>query len=167
MSNDSTGRALRIGHGVDAHRLVEGRPLMLGCVRVEHGSGLHGHSDGDAAVHALCDALLGAAGLGDMGSRFPSSDGRWRDAAGERFLREVGALLAAAGAEVRSAQVVIVAEAPRLAPHLSAMAAACAAALGVPPGTITVSVTSTDAMGFTGRGEGIAASAVALVDTGA
>ena len=158
---------LRIGHGIDAHRLVEGRPLMLGCVRVEHESGLAGHSDGDVAVHALCNALLGAAGLGDMGSRFPSSDERWRDAGGERFLGEVAGLLAAAGATVQSAQVVIVAQAPRLAPHLSAMAAACAGALGVAGGVVTVSVTSTDAMGFAGRGEGIACSAVALVDTGA
>ena len=157
---------LRIGHGLDAHRFSDGRPLMLGGVRVEHGSGLAGHSDGDAAVHALCDALLGAAGLGDMGSRFPSHDERWRDASGVRFLEEVAGALDGAGATVESAQVVIVAEAPRLAVHLDAMARVCAAALRVAPGTVKFSVTSTDAMGFTGRGEGVAASAVALVSKG-
>ena len=159
--------SLRVGHGVDAHRLVEGRPLMLGCVRVEHSHGLQGHSDGDAAAHALCDAILAAAGLGDMGSHFPSSDASWRDAGGSRFLGEVASLLAASGARLESAHVVVIAESPRLAPHLHAMAAACAAALGVADGVVTLNATSTDGLGFAGRGEGIAASAVALVATGA
>ena len=155
--------SLRIGHGVDAHHLVEGRPLMLGCVAIAHPHGLAGHSDGDVAAHALCDALLTAAGLGDMGAQFPSSDERWRGVSGARLLGEVASLLAAAGARVESAHVVVIAEAPRLAPHLAAMTDACATALGTAAGTVTVSATSTDGMGFAGRGEGIAASAVALV----
>ncbi|MHB8719614.1 MAG: 2-C-methyl-D-erythritol 2,4-cyclodiphosphate synthase [Candidatus Dormibacteria bacterium] len=154
---------LRIGHGVDAHRLVEGRRLMLGCVAIPHTHGLAGHSDGDAVAHALCDALLGGAGLGDMGTHFPSHEERWRDSSGARFLGEVASLLAASGAEVQSAHAVVVAEAPRLAPHLAAMAAACAEALLVAPAKLTISATSSDGMGFAGRGEGIAVSAVALL----
>jgi 2-C-methyl-D-erythritol 2,4-cyclodiphosphate synthase len=156
--------SLRIGHGVDAHRLVGGRPLLLGCIQVAHDRGLAGHSDGDVVVHALCDALLGAAGLGDMGRHFPSIDERWRGTSGGAFLEAVAALLAAEGLRLVSAQVVMIAEEPRLADHLEAMGAACAAALGAERGTIQVSATSSDGMGFTGRGEGIAASAVALLD---
>ena len=154
----------RIGQGLDAHRLVEGRPLMLGGVHIPHDRGLAGHSDGDAVVHALCDALLGAAGLGDMGRHFPSSEMRWRDAPGVDFLRAVATLLREGGWRVVSAQVIAVAEEPRLAEHLDAMAVACAAALGIDRALLQVSATSTDGMGFTGRGEGIAASAVALLD---
>ena len=154
----------RIGQGLDAHRLVEGRPLMLGGVHIPHDRGLAGHSDGDAVVHALCDALLGAAGLGDMGRHFPSSEMRWRDAPGVDFLRAVATLLRDGGWRVVSAQVIAVAEEPRLAEHLDAMAVACAAALGIDRALLQVSATSTDGMGFTGRGEGIAASAVALLD---
>jgi 2-C-methyl-D-erythritol 2,4-cyclodiphosphate synthase len=156
--------SLRIGHGIDAHRLVAGRPLMLGCVRVPYERGLAGHSDGDVAVHALCDAMLGAAGEGDMGRHFPSSDSRWRDTPGADFLRAVAALLMAREARLVSAHVVVVAQEPRLASHLEGMTAACAAALAADASSVTVSVTSTDGLGFTGRGEGIAASAVALVE---
>ncbi len=123
--------SLRIGHGIDAHRLVADRPLMLGCVAVAHDRGLAGHSDGDVVVHALCDALLGAAGQGDMGRHFPSADARWRDTPGADFLRAVRALLSEHDAQVVSAHVVAVAQEPRLAPHLDAMVAACAAALGI------------------------------------
>jgi 2-C-methyl-D-erythritol 2,4-cyclodiphosphate synthase len=155
--------SMRIGHGVDAHRFAAGRPLMLGGVHVPHPAGLEGHSDGDALSHALCDAVLGAAGLGDLGRHFPSSDGRWRGAAGVDLLRHVAGLARAAGLEVASAHAVVVAEAPRLAPHTPAMAATVAAALGTAPDRVAVSATSTDGMGFTGRGEGIAASAVVLL----
>jgi 2-C-methyl-D-erythritol 2,4-cyclodiphosphate synthase len=156
---------MRIGHGVDAHRLVEGRPLMLGCVRVPHDRGLAGHSDGDVLVHALCDAILGGAGLGDMGRHFPSSDARWRDTAGRDFLAAVAALIAAERLRVVSTHVVVVAQQPRLAAHLEAMREACAAALDAESRTVQVTATTTDGLGFTGRGEGIAASAVALLDS--
>ena len=155
---------MRIGHGVDAHRLVAGRPLMLGCVHVPHDRGLAGHSDGDAVVHALCDALLGAAGLGDMGRHFPSTQERWRDVAGADFLRAVSAMLRERSLRLVSAQVVVIAEQPRLADHLDPMAAACALALSVDRALIQVTATSLDGMGFSGRGEGIAASAVALLE---
>jgi 2-C-methyl-D-erythritol 2,4-cyclodiphosphate synthase len=154
---------MRIGHGIDAHRFQAGRPLMLGGVRVPHPSGLHGHSDGDAVSHALCDAVLGAAGLGDLGRHFPSSDERWRGAAGVDLLRHVADLAREAGFEVASAHVVAVAEAPRLSPHTAAMADVLAGALGVAAGRVAVTPTSSDGMGFTGRGEGIAASAVVLL----
>ena len=155
---------MRIGLGLDAHRLVEGRPLMLGGVRIPHLRGLAGHSDGDVVAHALCDALLGAAGLGDMGRHFPSSEIRWRDVPGVDFLHAVATLLRERGLRVVSAQVVAVAEEPRLAGHLESMAVACAAALGIDRALLQVTATSTDGMGFTGAGEGIAASAVALLD---
>jgi 2-C-methyl-D-erythritol 2,4-cyclodiphosphate synthase len=154
---------VRIGHGIDAHRLVPGRPLMLGGVQVPHDAGLEGHSDGDAVSHALCDAVLGAAGLGDLGRHFPSADERWRGAAGVDLLRHAAGLARDAGFAVSSAQVVTIAQAPRLSPHTAAMAAALAGALGVEPSRVAVSATSTDGMGFTGRGEGIAASAVVLL----
>jgi 2-C-methyl-D-erythritol 2,4-cyclodiphosphate synthase len=136
---------------------------MLGGVEVPHDAGLTGHSDGDAVSHALCDAVLGAAGLGDLGRHFPSSDERWRGAAGVDLLRRVAGLAAEAGFAVASAHVVVIAEAPRLGSHTAEMAVAIATALGVDPVRVAVSATSTDGMGFTGRGEGIAASAVVLL----
>ena len=157
---------LRIGHGVDAHRLVAGRPLMLGCVEIPHGRGLAGHSDADVVVQALCDALLGGAGQGDMGRHVPSSDERWGDTPGTDFLRAVADMLADHDARLLSAHVVVIAEAPRIAPHLAAMTAACAAALGIDGALLHLSATSTDGLGFSGRGEGIAASAVVLLDLG-
>lgn len=157
---------LRIGHGIDAHRLVEGRRLMLGCVDVPSDRGLAGHSDGDVLVHALCDALLGAAGLGDMGLHFPSSDERWRDTPGADFLRAVAALLTSEGRRLVSAHAVLVAEEPPLAPHLAAMSVACARELGAEAALLRVSATSTDGLGFAGRGEGIAASVVVLLGDG-
>jgi 2-C-methyl-D-erythritol 2,4-cyclodiphosphate synthase len=156
---------LRIGHGIDAHRLVEGRPLMLGGVHVPHDRGLAGHSDGDVLAHAICDALLGAAGLGDMGRHFPSTADRWRDTPGSEFLRTVATMLRERGLRVVSAQVVVVAEQPRLATHLEAMATTCAQALSIDRAVLQVTATSSDGLGFTGRAEGIAASAVALLDT--
>jgi 2-C-methyl-D-erythritol 2,4-cyclodiphosphate synthase len=158
-----TTSSLRIGHGIDAHRFVSGRTLMLGGVHVPYDRGLMGHSDGDAVAHALVDALLGAAGLGDMGHHFPSNDPRWRDTAGIEFLAVVAGQLRDAGYEIVSAHVVAVAEEPRLSPHLDAMRTALAAALAVPDGVVQIGFTTTDGMGFAGRGEGIAASATVLI----
>jgi 2-C-methyl-D-erythritol 2,4-cyclodiphosphate synthase len=158
-----TALSLRVGHGIDAHRFVPGRPLMLGGVHVPYDRGLMGHSDGDAIAHALADALLGAAGLGDMGRHFPSNDPQWKDTAGCDFLHKVATKLSGAGWTVMSAHVVAVAEEPRLAPHLDAMAQLMAAALGVDAETVHVGATTTDAMGFAGRGEGVLASATVLI----
>jgi 2-C-methyl-D-erythritol 2,4-cyclodiphosphate synthase len=154
---------VRIGHGVDAHRLEAGRPLMLGGVAVPHDRGLEGHSDGDVVVHALANALLGGAGAGDIGQHFPSSDEHWRGASGAALLARVATIVAEAGFRIESAQVVAIAEEPRLSPHLAAMAAAMSEALGLPRDVLSVSATSTDGLGFAGRGEGMAASAVALL----
>jgi 2-C-methyl-D-erythritol 2,4-cyclodiphosphate synthase len=157
---------LRVGHAIDSHRLVTGRPLMLGCVAVPSERGLAGHSDGDVAAHALCDACLGAAALGTMGDHFPSSDERWRGVPGREFLASVAARLAERGAQVVSAQVALVCAAPRLAPHLREMGEAMSEALASPPGTVSVTATSGDGFGAAGRGEGILASAVVLVELG-
>jgi 2-C-methyl-D-erythritol 2,4-cyclodiphosphate synthase len=154
---------LRIGHGVDAHRLVPGRPLLLGGVEIPHDRGLEGHSDGDAAAHALADAVLGAAGAGDLGRHFPSSDERWRGVSSLVLLEHAAELARQQGLVVESAQVVVICERPRLGPHIEAMQHALAGALGIEAGLVAVSATSTDGMGMTGRGEGIAASAVALL----
>ena len=157
--------ATRIGHGIDAHRFVPGRSLMLGGVRIPYDRGLLGHSDGDAVAHALIDAVLGAAGLGDMGHHFPSTDPQWKDFAGVEFLRLVGGRVRDAGWSIVSGHVVAIAEEPRLSPHLEAMSRAVSTALGVDAGTIVVGATTTDGMGFAGRGEGIAASATILLAT--
>ena len=154
---------LRIGHGIDAHRLVEGRPLLLGGVEVPHDKGLEGHSDGDVATHALADAVLGAAGQGDLGRHFPSTDERWRGVSSLVLLQHAAELARHNGLIVESAQVVVICERPRLAPHVEAMRQALAGALGVAADQVAVSATSTDGMGMTGRGEGIAASAVVLL----
>ncbi len=157
------GPALRIGHGIDVHRLAEGGPLRLGGVDIPFGHCLLGHSDGDCAAHALADAVLGAAGLGDLGRHFPSGDESLRGSDSLVLLRIAGARAAQAGWALSSAQVVIVAQAPRLAPYVQAMESALAGALDVPAGSVAVSATTTDGLGLTGRGEGIAASAVALL----
>ena len=130
--------SLRIGHGLDAHRLALGRPLMLGGVPIPSDQGLAGHSDGDAAAHALADACLGAAGLGTMGDHFPSGDERWRGVSGREFLELVAARLAAAGARVLSAQVVLVCAQPRLGPFFASMGETMSEALGAPHGTVVV-----------------------------
>lgn len=155
---------LRIGHGIDAHRYVPNRPLMLGCIEVPYGKGLLGHSDGDAVAHALSDALLGAAGLGDMGRHFPSSDPQWKGRAGAQFLNAVAQKISEAGFVIVSAQVVILAEEPRMSPHLAQMMSAICAALNVEAGTVTVSATTSDGMDAAGRNEGVFASAVALLE---
>lgn len=155
---------LRIGQGYDIHRLVAGRPLRLGCVEVPFERGALGHSDGDAAAHALCDALLGAAGLGDMGQWFPSSDERWKDADSMMFLRDVSERLATMGARVINADVTVVIEQPRIGPYLEAMGEAMAGALGILPSLLSVKAKSSDGVGPVGRGEAVTALAVALVE---
>lgn len=154
---------MRIGHGIDAHRLVPGRPLRLGGIHIPHDRGLDGHSDGDVVAHALAAALLGGAGLGDLGRHFPSGDARWRDVTGLELLVHVAGMLASSGFRLESAQVVAIAQEPQLAPHLDAMGSALAAALRAAPGSVAVTATSSDRLGFPGREEGMAASAVALL----
>ena len=154
---------LRVGTGFDAHALVEGVPLVLGGIELDHPRGLAGHSDGDVLVHALIDAILGGAGLGDIGSLFPSGDERWRGASSLDLLRRAYADVRAEGFELVNADVVLIGEEPRLAPHRERMRAAMAAVLDVEPERIAVRATTTDGLGFTGRGEGLAAQAAVLL----
>jgi 2-C-methyl-D-erythritol 2,4-cyclodiphosphate synthase len=153
---------MRIGCGLDAHRFGPGRPLMLGTIAVDHPEGLVGHSDGDAVAHALCDALLSAAGQPDLGALFPPGDDAWAGASGERLLCVVMERVGEAGLRVVNAHAVVVCERPRLAPVREAMQTALTALLGAPVG---VHATTTDGMGFTGRGEGVACQAVALLES--
>lgn len=153
--------SLRVGSGVDAHRLGPGRPLMIGLVQVPHSHGLVGHSDGDVVAHAMCDALLSAIGGPDLGALFPPGDPEWKDASGARLLGVVHERLMAIGAVIHNVHAVVICEAPRLAPHRPAMESALSNLLGAP---VSVHATTTDGMGFTGRGEGIACHAVALVE---
>ena len=155
---------MRIGFGFDAHRLVPGRPLVLGGVRIPHDRGLEGFSDADVTAHAVIDAVLGAAGLGDCGSRFPAGDPKYAGADSVALLREAASMLAAAGLRANNVDCVIVAEAPALAPHLGAMSAALAAALGIERARCSVKAKRTEGLGFTGTGEGMAAYAVATVE---
>jgi 2-C-methyl-D-erythritol 2,4-cyclodiphosphate synthase len=154
---------MRIGIGVDAHALVEGVPLILGGVPLEHPRGLAGHSDGDVIAHALTDALLGAAGLGDIGSLFPSSDERYRGADSLVLLADAYGSVRAAGFELVSADCVLVGQEPRIAAHRDEMRRRLAGALDVDRRRVNVRATTTDHLGFTGRGEGLAAQAVALL----
>jgi 2-C-methyl-D-erythritol 2,4-cyclodiphosphate synthase len=154
---------LRVGTGFDAHALVADVPLVLGGVRIDHPRGLAGHSDGDVLAHALTDAVLGAAGLADIGALFPSGDARFQDADSVELLREAWRQVQEGGWELVNADVVLIGEEPRLAPHRDAMRARLAAALGVEPERVAVRATTTDGLGFTGRGEGLAAQAVALL----
>lgn len=157
---------LRVGLGVDAHAFGDGVPLVLGGVRIDHSRGLVGHSDGDVVAHALTDALLGAAGLADIGALFPSDDERYRGADSLIFLAEAYGRVREAGFELVNADCVLVGQEPRIAPYREAMRRRLAEALGVPPERLNVRATTTDSLGFTGRGEGLAAEAVALL-TGA
>jgi 2-C-methyl-D-erythritol 2,4-cyclodiphosphate synthase len=152
---------LRVGLGLDAHAFAEGRPLVLGGVRLDHPRGLAGHSDGDVVAHALIDALLGAAGLGDIGSLFPPDDDRWRGADSLDLLRDAYGRVSGAGWELVSADCVLVGKEPRIAPHREEMARRLASAIG--EGSVSVRATTTDGLGFAGRGEGLAAAAVALL----
>ncbi len=154
---------MRVGVGVDAHALVDGVPLVLGGVEVDSPRGLAGHSDGDVIAHALIDALLGAAGLGDIGSLFPSDSDDWQGASSLDLLARAYAQVRDAGFELANADCVLIGEEPRIAPLRAAMQARLAEALGVQAGLVNVRATTTDGLGFTGRGEGLAAVAVALV----
>jgi 2-C-methyl-D-erythritol 2,4-cyclodiphosphate synthase len=155
---------MRIGHGYDAHRFGAQRPLVLGGVTIPHDAGLVAHSDGDVLIHALCDALLGAAGLGDIGRHFPDSDPAYADIDSRILLRRVVASLEGQGLRVHNVDATVVAQRPRLAAHIGAMRETLAADLGIPAERVNVKATTTEGMGFTGRAEGIAAHAVALLD---
>ena len=151
---------MRVGVGVDAHRFAVDRPLVIGGVTIEHELGLSGHSDADVLSHAIGDALLGAAGLGDLGAWFPSED-KWEGVSSLVLLREIESAVSGAGWQIINVDATVVAEAPKLAPHVSEMKTNIAGALDVQPDLVSVKATSTDGMGFTGRGEGIASIAVA------
>jgi 2-C-methyl-D-erythritol 2,4-cyclodiphosphate synthase len=157
--------ARRIGQGFDVHALVAGRRLVLGGVVIPFDRGLEGHSDADVLLHAVIDALLGAAALGDIGRHFPDTDARYRDADSRALLREVRAKLAQARLRACNVDATVIAQAPRLAPHVDAMVANIAADLGLARDRVNVKATTTETLGFTGRGEGIAAMAVALLET--
>jgi 2-C-methyl-D-erythritol 2,4-cyclodiphosphate synthase len=155
---------VRIGQGFDVHAFAEGRKLILGGVEIPYARGLAGHSDADVLIHALADALLGAAALGDIGMHFPDSDPAYQGADSRVLLREVARKLAAAGWRIVNVDSTVIAQAPRLAPHIPAMIANLAADLGLAASAVSVKATTTERLGFTGRGEGIAAQAIALIE---
>lgn len=155
---------MRIGQGIDVHRFGAQRPLLLCGVEVPHDQGLVAHSDGDVALHALCDALLGAAALGDIGRHFPDTEAVWKDADSRGLLREVVRLVRDKGFRPHNIDLTLVAQKPRLAPYIPAMVELLASDLGIEPGQVNVKATTTERLGFTGRGEGIAAFAVVLLD---
>jgi 2-C-methyl-D-erythritol 2,4-cyclodiphosphate synthase len=155
---------MRIGHGYDVHQLVSGRPLILGGVQVPHSKGLLGHSDADVLIHAICDACLGAAALGDIGRHFPDSDPRYKGIDSRKLLCEVRARLEAEGWRVQNVDSTIIAQAPRLAGHIPQMITNIATDLGVAASQVNVKATTTEKLGFAGREEGIAAHAVVLLD---
>lgn len=154
---------IRIGHGFDVHAFGDGDHVMLGGVRVAHARGVLAHSDGDVVIHALCDAMLGALALGDIGRHFPPSDPRWKGADSRTFLRHCDALLRERGWKLGNADVTVVCERPKVGPHADAMRALLAADLGVDVDAVGIKATTTETLGFTGRGEGIAAHAVCLL----
>jgi len=155
---------MRIGQGFDVHALVAGRPLIIGGVTIPYEKGLAGHSDADVLLHAICDALLGAAALGDIGRHFPDTDPAYKGADSRVLLRRVGQLLGAAKFRIANIDSTIIAQAPRMAPHIPAMVANIASDLGIAPANVNVKAKTTEKLGFTGRGEGIAADAIALVE---
>jgi 2-C-methyl-D-erythritol 2,4-cyclodiphosphate synthase len=153
----------RIGHGFDVHAFADGDHLMLGGVRIAFHRGVVAHSDGDVVIHALCDAMLGALALGDIGRHFPPGDPRWKGADSRAFLRHCNALLRGRGWALGNADVTVVCEQPKIGPHVDAMRAALAGELDASLESISVKATTTERLGFTGRGEGIAAHAVCLL----
>jgi 2-C-methyl-D-erythritol 2,4-cyclodiphosphate synthase len=153
-----------IGQGYDAHCFAQGRSLVLGGVAIDHPLGLAAHSDGDVVVHALCDALLGAAGLGDIGHHFPDRDPRYRDIDSRILLRQVVEQLHTQGLRVHNADLTVVAQRPRLAPHIDLMRARLAADLHLEPRRVNLKATTTEGMGFAGRGEGIGCYAAVLLE---
>ena len=155
---------MRIGQGFDVHAFGEGRRLVIGGVDIPHARGLQGHSDADVLLHAICDALLGAAGLGDIGGHYPDTDASYAGADSRRLLRDVAAKIGALGLRVANIDATLIAEQPRMAPHIPGMVANIAADLGIASGRVNVKATTTERLGFVGRAEGIAAQAVALLE---
>ncbi|MEK6245912.1 MAG: 2-C-methyl-D-erythritol 2,4-cyclodiphosphate synthase, partial [Pseudomonadota bacterium] len=153
---------MRIGQGFDVHAFVEGRKLVVGGVAIPYEKGLDGHSDADVLLHAICDALLGAAALGDIGQHFPDSDPKYEGSDSRTLLKEVGRKIGAQGYRIVNIDATIIAQAPRMAPHVARMIGNIAADLGLKPAAVSVKATTTEHLGFTGRGEGIAAQAIAL-----
>jgi len=154
---------MRIGHGFDAHRFCDGSHVVIGGVSIEHEKGLEAHSDGDVLVHAVCDALLGAAGLGDIGRHFPDSDDQYRGIDSRILLRRVRDALCERGLRVSNLDCTLVAQAPRMGPHIATMCTNMAEDMGVSVDRVNVKATTTERMGYTGRGEGIAAHAIVLL----
>jgi len=155
---------MRIGQGIDVHALVAGRRLVIGGVEIAHDKGLAGHSDADVLLHAICDALLGAAALGDIGWHFPDSNPAYSNVDSRELLRATGKKIAAAGYRIVNLDATIIAQAPRMAPHIAKMIGNIASDLGLNPAAVSVKATTTEKLGLTGRGEGIAAQAVALIE---
>jgi 2-C-methyl-D-erythritol 2,4-cyclodiphosphate synthase len=155
--------SFRIGHGLDVHAFAEGRDCIIGGVKIPHPVGLLGHSDADVLLHAICDALLGAAALGDIGRHFPDSDPRYQGIDSRKLLRQVANLLAQNGWQTGNVDATIIAQTPKMAPHIPDMCANIAADLGLAVDAVNVKATTTERLGFTGRGEGIAAEAVCLL----
>jgi 2-C-methyl-D-erythritol 2,4-cyclodiphosphate synthase len=155
---------MRIGQGYDVHALAAGRKLIMGGVEIPHDKGLAGHSDADVLLHAICDALLGAAALGDIGMHFPDTDPKYEGSNSRTLLKEVGKRIAAQGFRIVNIDCTIVAQAPRMAPHVAKMIGNIAADLGIQPAAVSVKATTTEKLGYIGRGEGIAAQAIVLIE---
>jgi 2-C-methyl-D-erythritol 2,4-cyclodiphosphate synthase len=155
---------MRVGQGFDVHAFIEGRKLVVGGVEIAYEKGLDGHSDADVLLHAICDALLGAAALGDIGWHYPDTDPKYEDSDSRTLLREVGRKISAQGYRIVNIDATIIAQAPRMAPHVARMIGNIAADLGLKPAAVSVKATTTEHLGFTGRGEGIAAQAIALIE---
>jgi 2-C-methyl-D-erythritol 2,4-cyclodiphosphate synthase len=155
---------MKVGQGIDVHAFADGRKLVIGGVEIPHHKGLAGHSDADVLLHAICDALLGAAGLGDIGQHYPDTDPQYSEIDSRRLLRDVAHKLSGLKLKVVNIDATIVAEAPRMSPHVPRMISNIAADLGIAPSAINIKATTTERLGFIGRGEGIVAQAVALVD---
>ena len=157
---------MRVGQGLDVHAFAADRALVLGGVRIAESGGLTGHSDADAVLHALTDAMLGAAGAGDLGQHFPSDDERWRNADSSLFVAEAKRILDEMDAEISNVDITIICQQPKLSPHRDEMVASIAFMLDLPRGHVNVKATSTDHLGFTGRGEGLCAMATICVEIG-
>lgn len=154
---------IRIGNGFDVHAFGDGDHVVLGGVRIPHARGVEAHSDGDVVLHALCDAILGALALGDIGKHFPPTDDRWKDADSRAFVRHCDALVRERGWRVGNCDITVICERPKVGPHAQAMRECIAADLGIDVDAVSVKATTTETLGFTGRGEGIAAQAVCLL----
>ena len=154
---------MRVGQGFDVHAFAEGRKLIIGGVEIPYRAGLLGHSDADVLLHAICDALLGAAALGDIGRHFPDTDPRYRGADSRELLRQVGKLVAERGLAIENVDATIIAQAPKMAPHIPVMVQNIAQDLNIAVQAVNIKATTTEQLGFTGRGEGIAAQAICLL----